>query len=76
MRLRYEDLCAQPQEELARIARFAGLQPPPGPVDFHLHVEQEQGAEETTAKLEVRLKGVAAVPDLFGVLVRNERGRR
>jgi hypothetical protein len=34
LRVRYEDLCRDPEGELARIARFAGLPPAPGPVDF------------------------------------------
>jgi hypothetical protein len=34
LRVRYEDLCTATEVELARIARFAGLAPAPGPVDF------------------------------------------
>ena len=34
LRVRYEDLCTDTEGELARIARFAGLAPAPGPVDF------------------------------------------
>jgi hypothetical protein len=34
LRVRYEDLCTRTEDELARIARFAGLAPEPGPVDF------------------------------------------
>lgn len=34
LRVRYEDLCTATEDELARIARFAGLEPRPGPIDF------------------------------------------
>jgi hypothetical protein len=34
LRLRYEDLCTRTEAELARLARFVGLAPCPGPVDF------------------------------------------
>lgn len=34
LRVRYEDLCTGTEDELARIARFAGLEPRPGPIDF------------------------------------------
>jgi hypothetical protein len=34
LRVRYEDLCRSTDAELARIARFAGLEPRPGPVNF------------------------------------------
>ncbi len=34
LRVRYEDLCTRTEAELARIARFAGLEPGSGPVDF------------------------------------------
>lgn len=36
LRVRYEDLCTRAEEELERIARFAGLAPHPGPVDFRV----------------------------------------
>lgn len=32
--VRYEDLCERTEEEIGRVARFAGLEPAPGPVDF------------------------------------------
>jgi hypothetical protein len=34
LRVRYEDLCTRTEQELARIAGFAGVTPRPGPVDF------------------------------------------
>jgi hypothetical protein len=37
LRVRYEDLCTHPEQELARIARWAGLEPMSDPVDFRAH---------------------------------------
>ncbi len=34
LRVRYEDLCARPAEEMARFVRFVGLEPEPLPEDF------------------------------------------
>ncbi len=34
LRVRYEDLCRDPQHELGRIAEFVDLEPQSGPVDF------------------------------------------
>jgi hypothetical protein len=34
LRMRYEDLCTRPAEEMARLARFAGVEPEPLPADF------------------------------------------
>ncbi|MEN8185411.1 MAG: sulfotransferase [Myxococcota bacterium] len=34
LRVRYEDLCRDTDAELGRIARFAGVEPHPGPIDF------------------------------------------
>lgn len=34
LRVHYEELCTRTEAELARVARFAGLEPATGPVDF------------------------------------------
>jgi hypothetical protein len=34
LRVHYEDVCTRTEAELARVARFAGLEPSPGPVDL------------------------------------------
>lgn len=34
LRIRYEDLCTNPGEEMARFARFVGVEPEPLPADF------------------------------------------
>jgi hypothetical protein len=37
LRVRYEDLCTRPTEEMARFVRFVGLEPEPLPSDFRAH---------------------------------------
>lgn len=44
-RVRYEDVCRDTDGELSRLARFAGLEPHPGPVDFRAPNHHMIGSE-------------------------------
>lgn len=44
-RVRYEDICRDTDGELTRLARFAGLEPHPGPVDFRTPNHHMIGSE-------------------------------
>lgn len=45
LRVRYEDLCRETDAELARISRFAGVEPHSGPVDFRAPSNHMIGSE-------------------------------
>ena len=56
LRVRYEDLCADPPAVLARITAFAGVEPPPWPLEFHAREHHVIGNEMRFAtSSEIRL---------------------
>jgi hypothetical protein len=80
LRVRYEDLCTRTEDELARIARFAGLAPYPGPVDFrvpnhHVIGNRMRIAGSSEVVLDERWRERLAPAELRAIL-RRSAGRR
>lgn len=81
LRVRYEDLCSQTDAELARIARFAGLAPRPGPVDFrapnhHVIGNRMRIAGSSEVALDERWRERLTDGELREILRRTARRRR
>jgi hypothetical protein len=81
LQVRYEDLCTRTEEELARIARFAGLAPQPGPVDFrapnhHVIGNRMRIAGSREVVLDERWRERVAPAELRAILRRTASRRR
>ncbi len=81
LRVRYEDLCSRTDTELARIARFAGLAPRPGPVDFratehHVLGNRMRIAGSSEVTLDERWRERLTDAELHAIQRRTGRRRR
>lgn len=81
LRVRYEDLCADPRAVLGRISDFAGLEPPPWPLEFHAgehHVigNQMRFATSSDIRLDERWRERFAPDDVRAIVAATAEERR
>lgn len=81
LRLRYEDLCRETEAELARVTRFVGLEPRPGPVDFratphHVIGNSMRMASSSEVRLDESWRERLGPAEIETVLRRTARARR